>query len=168
MIAWVWRMLPALLVVLVLADGAPPAGAHAGTHRTTLSDIEDEVMCPTCGTTLQLSASPLAERQRAFILRLVEQNRTKEQIKAAMVDEFGESVLATPSRDGFGAAAYVVPVLLLGAAAVAVPFALRRWRLTRPERDDDMVAEPLPEDDAAQLDAELARWGGRGDGLRMR
>ena len=110
-------MIRLLLAIALLLALAGPAAGHSGAHRTTLGDVEDEVMCPTCGTTLQLAQSPLAERQRALILRLVERNYTKEQIKAALVEEFGEGVLASPPRRGFSLTAYAVPVLLLLVAA---------------------------------------------------
>ena len=54
----------ALLVALVAAAAALPAAA-AG--RPTVSDLEDEVVCPTCGTTLDMSTAPIADRMRAFI-----------------------------------------------------------------------------------------------------
>ena len=146
-----------LVLAFVLALAVPAAG-HGGAHRTTLGDVEDEVMCPTCGTTLQLAQSPLADRQRALIMSLVERNYTKEQIKAALVDEFGEGVLASPPRRGFSLTAYAVPTLLLLVAACALPVALRRWRRRSQEAPialEDFTAAEDPE--VAELDAELAR-----------
>ena len=52
----------ALLVLLALL--APPA-ALAATPRTTLPDVEDEVMCVECGTALNVSTSPVADQERA-------------------------------------------------------------------------------------------------------
>ena len=149
------RVLLALALVLMLAG---TAAAHGGAHRTTLGDVEDEVMCPTCGTTLQLAQSPLADRQRALILRLVERDYTKEQIKAVLVDEFGDGVLASPPRRGFSLAAYVVPVLLLVVAAAAIPVALKRWR-RRSTGSPITSADPawVEDPEAARLDAELSR-----------
>jgi cytochrome c-type biogenesis protein CcmH len=147
-----------LLVIALLLGLAAPAAAHTGGHRTTLGEVEDEVMCPTCGTTLQLAQSPLADRQRALILKLVERDYTKQQIKAALVDELGEQVLATPPRRGFSLTAYAVPALLLLTAAGSIPFALRRWRRCAggaPAEVEDPACVEDPE--AARLDAELAR-----------
>ena len=76
------------------ADGAEP--------KTSLSDIEDEVMCPICGTSLQLSQSPQAERERAFIQDLIGQGATKDEVKDALVAEYGPEVLATPDTEGRG------------------------------------------------------------------
>ncbi len=52
------------LATLALA----PAALAADCPRTTLGDIEDEVMCPICGTPLGLAQeAPQAQQQRAFI-----------------------------------------------------------------------------------------------------
>ena len=91
-------------------------------------------------------------------MRLVERNHTKEQIKAALVDEFGEGVLASPPRRGFSLAAYPVPVLLLLVAAGSIPIALRRWRRRSRDAPISQSGPASAEDpEAAQLDAELAR-----------
>lgn len=112
----------AFLLLLALAATASAA------PQTSLSDIEDEVMCPTCGTALSLSESPLAERQRAFIQRLIDQGRSKQEIKARLVDEFGRNVLASPPRSGFTLTAYLVPLAAFLLAILSVALALSRRR----------------------------------------
>ena len=47
------------------------------TPQTSLGDLEDEVMCPICGTLLELSESPQAERQQVYIARLIAAGKTK-------------------------------------------------------------------------------------------
>ena len=141
----------AALAVLVLAF---PAAAVAQCPKTTLGDVEDEVMCPVCGTPLGLATeAPQAIRQRAFIQRLAEDCRSKTEIKAALVDEFGEDVLALPADDGFNAAAYLVPVLALVAGLVAIGLSVARWR-RRPAPAD--AAGPAPPDE--RLEADLRRY----------
>jgi len=80
----------AVLALLVLAAVAVPAGAAAQgrpapQERASLPDIEDEVMCPVCGTVLEHAFAPQAERERALIRRLIAEGRTKEEIKDALV-----------------------------------------------------------------------------------
>src|SRR3954447_18630984 len=99
----------ALVIVLLLAFAAP---AQAAEPKTTLPDVEDEVMCVECGTALNVSTSPVAERERELIRRMVAEGRTKAQIKAALVDSYGKDVLAQPSDSGIGLAAWWVPVVL--------------------------------------------------------
>lgn len=153
------------LGLLLLTALAPAAGAQE--QRTSLPDIEDEVMCTTCNVPLNVAeSSPQAERQRAFIRGLVARGATKEQVKAAMVDEYGENVLALPAREGFDLAAYLVPIGLVLVGGVVVVVALPRWRRrarartaigwagdgTQPEETDLSAA------DTRRLEEDLARY----------
>jgi cytochrome c-type biogenesis protein CcmH len=158
------RLARALLLALAALAIAAPTALAATCPKTTVGDLEDEVMCPVCGTSLALATeAPQAERQRAFILRMVEQCRSKDAIKAALVTEFGPRVLAEPSDEGFGLAAYIVPVLVLGAAAVGLGIAAVRFRRRRPPPAGQMRSSGAvrsPDRDAeARLDADLARHG---------
>jgi len=122
----------AVLALAALALSVPAVATAAECPKTTLSEVENEVMCPVCGTPLGLATeAPQAEREREFIRRQVEDCRSKDEIKAALVDEFGENVLALPGTDGFDLAAYLVPGLavLLGGATVAVTAI--GWRRSR-------------------------------------
>ena len=118
----------------LVALGALPAGALAATcPRTSVADIEDEVMCPVCKTPLGLAQeAPQADRERAFILQRVERCESKPEIKAALAAEFGEEVLAVPDDEGFDLAAYVVPGIALVAGLGACALAVARWRRGRP------------------------------------
>ena len=122
----------ALLLVLVLA-AFPAAAVAQECPKTTLADIEDEVMCPVCGTPLGLaSEAPQAQRQRAYIERLIARCRSKDDVKQALVAEFGESVLALPGDQGDDdlgdVLVYAVPALGILLAAGGIAFAVVRWR----------------------------------------
>jgi cytochrome c-type biogenesis protein CcmH len=147
----------AATAVLALALAAP-AAAQGPEPQTTLPDVEDEVMCPVCGTTLELaSEAPQAVRQREFIRGLIAEGRTKEEIKDALVAEFGEEVLALPDDEGFDLAAWLVPGLAIVAAGGLIAVALRRWR--REPSPPEGTPAPLDADDAERLDADLERYG---------
>jgi len=134
------------LIVLVLAAGGP----------ASLPDVEDEVMCVQCKTALNVSTSPVADQERAFIRRQIALGKDKQQVKAALVDEFGPGVLALPEDKGFSLAAYLVPIALALLALVGLAVAARRWR-RRPEEAAAAPA-PLADGDARRLDAELADY----------
>ena len=147
----------ALVLLLACALVAPAAAARAaGPPRASLPDIEDEVMCVECGTPLAVSDSPVANQERAVIRKLIAQGKTKAQIKAALVQEYGTEVLADPKRHGFGNALWIVPaaLVLLGGAVIVV--ALRRWRRDGPSPESAPPPE-LSAEDARRLDAELSR-----------
>jgi cytochrome c-type biogenesis protein CcmH len=116
-----------MLTVLALALAPSVAAAAAQTPQTSLADVEDEVMCPICGTLLELSNSPQAERQRVFVKKLITKGRTKEEIKDSLVAEYGRRVLATPGGSGFDLSAYLVPAIAFAAAVIALAVGVRRW-----------------------------------------
>ena len=153
------RSIAVAIAVTALAISAPAALAQE--PQTTLPDVEDEVMCPVCGTTLELaSESPQAIREREFIRDLIAEGRTKEEIKDALVAEFGDEVLALPDDEGFDLAAWLVPGLAILAAAVAIFIGLRRWRGASRDADAQRPApEPLGAEDAGRLEADLERYG---------
>ena len=137
------RLLLALVLILGLTAAAEP--------QATLPDIEDEVMCVECNTALNISTSPVADQERAFIRARIAEGMTKDEIKAALVEEYGADVLAEPSDEGFDLAAWIVPAALVALAALGVALLARRWRQPPP-----LAAEPeLDPADARRLDAEL-------------
>jgi cytochrome c-type biogenesis protein CcmH len=145
--------LAALILALVLALAAPAA---AVAKPPTLADLEDEVMCVECGTPLEVSQSPVANQERTFINEQIAAGKDKAQIKAALVDEYGEQVLAEPGSGGFDATLWVVPILLVALGGAGVLVAVRRWRRNGPEPDAPL-GPALSADDARRLDAELGR-----------
>ncbi|MGI8632979.1 MAG: cytochrome c-type biogenesis protein [Solirubrobacterales bacterium] len=146
-------LLAGLLCALLLA----PAGARAAEEpRTSLTDIEDEVMCPICGTLLGLSEAPQAERERVFIQRLIANGATKQEVKDALVAEYGPEVLAVPDTHGFDLAAWLVPGVGLVVAAGALMVAARRWRRDPGPRPSEGPA--LTSDDDERLRADMARY----------
>jgi cytochrome c-type biogenesis protein CcmH len=147
-----------LAVAAALVVAATFAVAAAGAPQASLPDIEDEVMCPTCGVPLSHAFSPQAERQREFILNQIEQGRSKDQIKQALVAEFGSEVLAEPDPDerGFDIVAFLVPAGVVIGGAAAIWIALARWR-----RRDRAETEPLTElsaAEAARVEGDLSRY----------
>jgi cytochrome c-type biogenesis protein CcmH len=131
--------------------------AVAACPQTSLGDLEDEVMCPVCGTSLGLaSEAPQAQRERAFIQGLIDDCKSKDEVKDALVAEFGDQVLALPDDDGFDLAAYLVPLAILLGAGAAITVGVRRWR-TRPaavaaERGASARESKRLDDDLAKYD----------------
>jgi cytochrome c-type biogenesis protein CcmH/NrfF len=144
-----------LLAALALLALVPSASVAA---QTSLPDIEDEVMCPICGTLLELSESPQAQRQRVFISRQIAAGKTKAEIKDALVAEYGRPVLALPRGSGFDLSAYLVPAIAFVVAAVALAIGVRRWRLAGAARSEPADDSGPPSEDAKRLEDDLARY----------
>jgi cytochrome c-type biogenesis protein CcmH len=129
-----------------------PAQSGGAEARANLPDIEDEVMCTICGTLLAESESPQADRERALIRRLIAEGEDKDQVKDALVAQYGPRVLAAPSGHGFDLLAWLVPGIAIGLALCGLGwYALRR----RPKRPDTKAIEPS---DAALLDEDMSRY----------
>ena len=149
----------ATAVALLLA--AQPALAQ-DCPKTTLGDIEDEVMCPICGTPLGLAAeAPQAQQQRAFIEEQIAACRSKEEIKSALVAQFGEGVLALPGdesgEDDLGdVLVYVIPAAAILLALGGIGVAVFRWR-GGPKGPRPGAPAPAGSD-TSRLDADLDRY----------
>jgi len=155
-----FRVAVILLLALLLA-----APASASERHPTLAELEHEVMCPTCKTLLELSEAPVAERMRAFIRQRIAAGDTETQIRARLVAQFGEGVLAAPQTRGFGLLAWALP--FLGVLCAGVSIGLVAWRWTRAGRADVATADQstngrVGPDLALErmLDEELARFDG--------
>jgi cytochrome c-type biogenesis protein CcmH len=151
----------ALLAAIALGLLATAAGATAApVPQTTVNDIEDEVMCPICGTLLELADSPQARREKVFVAKLVAAGKTKAEIEDALVAQYGSEVLAQPKATGFDLSAYLVPILAILIAALAVGFSVVRWRRSggRDEPPSGGATEGPRGEDAERLEADLSRY----------
>jgi cytochrome c-type biogenesis protein CcmH len=145
-------MTRAVACALALLLLAAPASASAACPQTSVPDIEDEVMCLQCGVPLNVAEeAPSAKRQRAFIQQQVDQCKSKDEIKAQLVAQFGDRVLAEPKGDS----AWLVPALGIAAGLMAVTLAAYRWRRGRAQAAQP---QPVAAGDAARLNADLERY----------
>jgi cytochrome c-type biogenesis protein CcmH/NrfF len=150
-----------VVAVLALALAAPASGAHTGW---TLDELERELTCPTCQTTLAMSDAPVADRMRVFIRARHDAGDTKGEVKDKLVGEFGEGVLAAPPAEGFNLLAWVLPIGGALAAGLVIGLLARRWaRGEKPERPGDPASNgrvSLDPELERRLDEELARFEG--------
>ena len=146
----------ALLAVLALAVAAPAA---ASEEHPSLAELEGEVMCPTCHTTLDESNSAIAQQIKAFIRVRIAEGKTKSQIEAELVDNFGPSILAAPPKRGWDLLAWALPLGGLGLGALVLGILAWRWTRDRDRPASGGGGELDPELER-RLDAELARFDG--------
>jgi cytochrome c-type biogenesis protein CcmH len=151
------RVLTNLAAAAACAALAAPAAAQE--PQTSLPDIEDEVMCPVCGVPLELATeAPQAEQEREFIRERIDRGQTKEEIKDALVAEFGPEVLALPEAEGFDLAAWLVPGAAIVIAGGAIFVGLRRWRRGNGGSGGPSADDRLSDREAERLDSDLARY----------
>jgi cytochrome c-type biogenesis protein CcmH/NrfF len=188
-------LLAACLLALVAApaagaqattDAAPPARTTAAAApKTTLEEVEKELMCSTCRVPLAQSDAPQAQQERQTIERLIAEGKTKDEIIDEMVLIYSETVLIDPPEANVRTLRWLVPAVaaLLGFSLVA--FLVIRWRRsTRAKADhgpvdptagwvdaprggaapgtsaaaDDASSDDLSDADRARLNADLDRY----------
>lgn len=150
---WGW-----VLALVLCAGLAPGSQAAAPIPTTTVNEIEAEVMCPVCGTLLELADSPQARREKVFVARLVDEGRSKDEVKDALVAQYGKEVLAQPDASGFDLSAYLVPILAILVAAVALAYSVMRWRRGGGDGQTSTQSEAPGGEDAERLEADLSRY----------
>ena len=145
------------LFLLVLTALILVPVARASERHPTLAELEGEVMCPVCETTLDQSSSPAAQQIKRVIASRIAAGDTKTQIKDRLVAEYGNAILAAPPHKGFGLVAWWLPVIGILAAAVAVGVGAWRWARAR---EPAPVGPPLDPALERRLDDELRRFEG--------
>ena len=144
------RLLAAMLAVCALLAPMPALGLSPG-------EVEAELRCVTCGTPLDVSNAPAAQRMKDRIAVRISQGATKQQIIDEFVADFGRQVLATPPKHGFDLVAWLLPGLAVVGGLCAIPFVTRAWAKRRPAVA--VPAAPLDDEDAARLQRELDAFG---------
>ena len=93
---------------------------------------------------------------KAFIRAQIAAGWTEQQIKDALVAEFGEGVLAEPPKRGFDILAWALPLTALIGGAVLVGVLAVGW--SRRAADDADGEQPLDAEVERRIDDELARY----------
>jgi cytochrome c-type biogenesis protein CcmH len=123
--------------------------------RPTLADLEGEVMCPVCKTTLDQSSSPAARQIKNFIARRIQAGDSKDEIKDKLVAVYGRQILAAPPKEGFDLLAWLLPFVGLVGGALVLGFLAWRWSRGREPRAPAPALSPALE---RRVDEELARF----------
>jgi cytochrome c-type biogenesis protein CcmH len=146
-----------ILVGAVLAFAG--SGGAVAAERPTASELEGQLVCVTCKTTLDESDSPIARRMKAYIRVRIAQGASAQQIKDELVAQFGEGVLASPPTHGFDLLAWVLPIGGIGVGAAGLGALAWMWSRNRdPDRPDPLDGAPLDPALDRRVDEELARF----------
>ena len=153
------RTITGLVVVLAALLAVSPA-LGAVPPRTSLTAVENDLMCVACHQPLAVSQSPQAESERRLITHLIALGDTKAQIERVMVAQYGPSVLARPPAHGFNLSVYVLPPVAVLVGLAVVGFALMRWRRGRRSEEQRAPVTPLTQAEARRLEEDLAQYKG--------
>ncbi len=146
-------MIARLAAVFLCAFAAAPSALAA--DPPSAAELESELVCPVCETTLDQSNAPVAERMKLYIRERIAAGDTEQEIKDALVAEFGPGVLASTGGGGLGALAWLVPLVALVAGAIVLAVLVRGWSRRRSSSADATSIDPELD---RRLDEELARF----------
>ena len=141
----------AAALAFVLASSVGTAG------RPVQADLEAEIVCPTCKTTLDQSNAPIAIRMKQYIRDRIAAGDSATEIKAQLVDQFGPAVLAEPPKRGFDLLAWLLPLGAVAVGVVVVGVLAVTWSRRRDEGPGADVGVLDPELER-RLDEELGRF----------
>jgi len=144
------------LAALALSALALAGGASAAQPPNE-ADLEAELVCPVCKTTLDQSDSPIAQRMKLYVRNRIAAGWSAQQIKDSLVARFGPGVLARPPKGGFGMLAWVLPLVAVGVGALVVGLLVARWSRRRAPPPPPAPLDPRLE---RRVDEELARFDG--------
>ncbi len=120
---------PALALALGLLVPAGSPRAQAGGASAGVDYVTERIICD-CGCsnlTVKNCTCGKADRVRAEVAGRLEKGETPQQILKSYVDEYGEQILAAPSREGFNLVGWLLPFGLLLLAGTVLVVILRRW-----------------------------------------
>jgi cytochrome c-type biogenesis protein CcmH len=130
----------------------PPAPASRAANDAAPSwayDLAQELMSPFCpGRSLADCPSQDAASLRMWILVQAAAGRTRADVEDELYARYGEVIRARPKAEGFGTAAYLIPVAVFAGGGALVLWFLRR--ATRRAAEQPTPATP-------KLDPELER-----------
>ena len=132
--------------------------AGTATAAPSPADLESQLVCPVCGTTLDQSDAPIAQRMKRYIRQRLAAGASEKQIKAELVDQFGPAVLAEPPKSGFDLLAWLVPLGILAAGAVGVGVIAWGWSRRRSGEGETATPPELDAELERRVDAELRRF----------
>ena len=141
-------------LALVIACGLIVVGGVSAAEPPRAADLEAELVCPVCKTTLDQSNAPIAKRMKVFIRTRIARGDTEQQIKDALVAQFGDGVVAKPPKGGLGLLAWLLPLVAVAGGAIVIGLLVRSWSRRRPPPPQ----QPLDAGLERRVDEALARF----------
>ncbi|MBI3016166.1 MAG: cytochrome c-type biogenesis protein CcmH [Candidatus Tectomicrobia bacterium] len=125
------------LVTLLLSSPAMAA-------TLTVRDVGKDFICNCgCNNLLPVCDMECGEQLRKVIATKIEQGWDKPKIVAYMIDNYGEKLLAAPTKKGFNLTAWLTPFAAILVAGGAIFAVVRRWASRQPAASDALGGEDL-------------------------
>src|SRR5262245_29096998 len=147
-----------LFALTALAASAAAETASVGdTAPAWAYDLPNALMSPFCpGRSLADCPSPDAASLRMWIIVQAAAGRTRADVEEELYARYGEMIRSAPKAEGFGTAAYVIPVAVFAAGGALVAWFLRR-ATRRAAAHFPPAAPPLDPELERRIDEALSR-----------
>lgn len=146
-------------VLLATASLPGPANAYS------ISDVSSQIMCQ-CGCGSVLNQCPHQDcgwgvPAKEFIGQQLDKGKTPDELLQYYVSQYGQKILAAPTKSGFNITAWVTPFALLIAGGLAIYYLVRLWVQEGKERETYAAAAPpegIGEDLVRRFEDELKHF----------
>ncbi len=161
-----WALAAGLAALALLM----PAVALAAAGPGDVDGIASELVCQ-CGCNMVLNQCNHAECSSrdgmlASITKQLDTGRTKQQIVAGFVAQYGEKVLSAPTKEGFNLTAWITPFAALLTGAVLIYLMVRAWvargQVAQPVAMGPRAASANDDEYKRRLERELDDFAQRG------
>jgi len=122
-------------------------GALSPALAVTTNEVAKEFIC-NCGCQKMLNACDMTcgETLRGVITEKIKQGWSKEKIVAYMTKNYGESLLAAPTKKGFNLTAWITPFVVVIIGLVLIYLMIKKWarrgrELEEVEREEVVAKE---------------------------
>lgn len=119
------------------------------TLALSVDEVARDLICTCgCGKMLNVCDMESAKQMKALIGRMIDQGQDKNQIISYFVEQYGESVLAAPTKRGFNLTAWIIPFMAIAIAVAVVYFVMAKWVLKgKARKKRGKKTHPGPEED---------------------
>jgi cytochrome c-type biogenesis protein CcmH len=121
------RLAVALLVILGVT-----APAWAAPKKDPARAITDGIICPcSCGEILTGCTCDTGKAMKAYVDREVGDGKSKDQVEAALVSQYGEVILGAPKAQGFNLVVWIAPFVMTAVGFLFASHVLVKWSRRR-------------------------------------
>ena len=132
------------------------------TLALSVDEVARDLICTCgCGKMLNVCEMEAAKQMKVLIGKMIDQGQDRNQILSYFVEQYGESVLAAPTKRGFNLTAWVIPFVVMGIAVGVIYFVMAKWVLKGKSRKKwEEKTHPGPEEDkyTRKLKKELEKF----------
>jgi cytochrome c-type biogenesis protein CcmH len=110
-------------------DALPPPVALTPAQEELAEEIESTLKCPVCRSqSVRTSRSFMATDMSLRVRQMVAEGKSKEEIQDYFVARYGDYILLSPRKEGFGWTVWLLPFALVLGGAVTIVTLVRRWK----------------------------------------